>query len=458
MDVTEQIVTEEIAMEEGCEGMAKFTGISEDILINIFSKLEDDPRYLACLVCVCTRFSAVIRTTCWKYKCMGVIPTVVADLLQTTRRTDRLVEPPGGWAALHKLAVCCPGLWHAGVLLESWDFGLERELGPSEEYEIETRPPTARYETTEEGTSGNQSSSSWTLFDDLHFDMEYGIAEFSAYQQSNTRTENMEREPSMPMEENHAIVRTANECQKQGNPSAQGLIENPRGDFRKNSNEVIERNPTEGTGNPNVEIAPNPAEVTVDSCKIRENRSEETSVSRSEISENPSEHKRNASPLHEGPHDQIGIDLDRVNENGETHSRKRKKGHSVEPHLATGVWNLTREQGNKLLASRFRSDSLYICDWPGCIHSEEKRKYSLFRGIFKNFKNSRVWRNINDMKAKKTVVNCAFCSSKGTWDMLTTFCLRRSFEYHDDGEPVVRAYVCENGHVAGAWTDRPMYN
>jgi hypothetical protein len=84
--------------------------------------------------------------------------------------------------------------------------------------------------------------------------------------------------------------------------------------------------------------------------------------------------------------------------------------------------------------------------------------YKLFRGIFKNFKQSHVWRNLRDHQAKKSELSCAFCSALSTWDMVTTFCLRRSFEYHEDGEPVVRAYVCENGHVAGAWTDRPLYN
>ncbi len=107
---------------------------------------------------------------------------------------------------------------------------------------------------------------------------------------------------------------------------------------------------------------------------------------------------------------------------------------------------------------RFRADSLYICDWPGCVHPGEKRMYKLFRGIFKNFKQSHVWRNLRDHQAKKSELSCAFCSALSTWDMVTTFCLRRSFEYHEDGEPVVRAYVCENGHVAGAWTDRPLYN
>lgn len=140
-------------------------------------------------------------------------------------------------------------------------------------------------------------------------------------------------------------------------------------------------------------------------------------------------------------------------------TKKRQREHYHEQaHVAHGSWNLSREQGNKLLANRFRADRLYICDWPGCIHSGEKRKYKLFRGVFKNFKNSYVWRNLKDLKAKETKVGCAFCACKFTWDMVPTFCLKRSIEYHDDGEPVVRAYVCENGHVAGAWTDRPMYN
>lgn len=137
--------------------------------------------------------------------------------------------------------------------------------------------------------------------------------------------------------------------------------------------------------------------------------------------------------------------------------KRRKVCRSLRSHLASGVWNLSREQGNKLLASRFRGDCLYICDWPGCVHIEEKRNYMLFRGIFKNFKRSRVWRTINDGDRSKIDLNCAFCSCEQTWDLHSAFCLRRVFGYHDDGEPVVRAYVCENGHVSGAWTDWPLY-
>lgn len=91
------------------------------------------------------------------------------------------------------------------------------------------------------------------------------------------------------------------------------------------------------------------------------------------------------------------------------------------------------------------------------MHKEEKRKYRLFRGVFKNFKRTRVWRTIHDGKKKKLDLPCAFCSCNATWDLHSAFCLRRGFGFHDDGEPVVRAYVCENGHVSGAWTDVPMY-
>ena len=125
--------------------------------------------------------------------------------------------------------------------------------------------------------------------------------------------------------------------------------------------------------------------------------------------------------------------------------------------MASGFWNLSREQGNKLLARQFRDDCLYICDWPGCVHTEESRNYMIFRGFFKDFKRSRVWRTINDGNRKRIDLSCAFCLCKETWDLHSAFCLRRGFGYHDDGEPVVRAYVCENGHVAGAWTELPLY-
>ncbi|KAM1152269.1 hypothetical protein ACFX19_035513 [Malus domestica] len=106
-------------------------------------------------------------------------------------------------------------------------------------------------------------------------------------------------------------------------------------------------------------------------------------------------------------------------------------------HLAYGVWNMSHEQGNELLHSRFRGNCLYICDWPGCVHIEEKRNYMLFRGIFKDFKAFQVWRTIKDGNRSKIDLNRAFCTCKYTWDLHSVFCLRRVFVYHDDGEPVV---------------------
>lgn len=128
------------------------------------------------------------------------------------------------------------------------------------------------------------------------------------------------------------------------------------------------------------------------------------------------------------------------------------------PHLASGNWDLRREQGCKLLARQFRDDCLYLCDWPGCVHPHKKRKYMLFRGIFKDFKTTRVWTSLDGDKRKKLPVECAFCTCRYTWDLHSAFCLRRGFRYQIEGEPVVRAYVCENGHVSGAWTDVPLFS
>ncbi|KAG8085310.1 hypothetical protein GUJ93_ZPchr0010g8560 [Zizania palustris] len=138
--------------------------------------------------------------------------------------------------------------------------------------------------------------------------------------------------------------------------------------------------------------------------------------------------------------------------------RPRRWLGTVAAHLASGSWTLSREQGNKLLASRFRGDRLYICDWPGCVHAEERRKYMVFRGVFHNFARSQVRRALRDTRRPTVAVDCAFCGCTEAWDLYSAFCLRSFYGYHDDGEPVVRAYVCENGHVAGAWTERPLYS
>ncbi|GFQ07614.1 phytochrome a-associated F-box protein, partial [Phtheirospermum japonicum] len=43
--------------------------------------------------------------------------------------------------------------------------------------------------------------------------------------------------------------------------------------------------------------------------------------------------------------------------------KRRKTCRSLRSHLASEIWSLSREQCNKLLASRFKGDCLYICDW-----------------------------------------------------------------------------------------------
>ncbi|KAJ4968227.1 hypothetical protein NE237_014928 [Protea cynaroides] len=322
-----------------------FSNLSEDVVLYIVLKLEDEPRNLARLACVSTKFYALICNIFWKNRCCHTIPSIVSHLLSSTDGSSS--DPPGGWAALHKLSICCPGLLHAGVLLENSDFGLERELGPDENYLTSGIGSTYVAEPSPISSSSSVTANTahpdcnWSLFDDLYFDTVYDLSET---QDRHTSEEQLDG----------VVVKMGRDC----------------------------------------------------------------SIAK----------------------------------------KRRKNCRSVHTHLASGIWNLSREQGNKLLASRFRGDCLYICDWPGCVHTEEKRKYMLFRGIFQNFKRSRVWRTINDGNRNKIALDCAFCPCKETWDLHSAFCLRRVFGYHDDGEPVVRAYVCENGHVSGAWTDRPMFN
>ncbi|KAG6606964.1 Phytochrome A-associated F-box protein, partial [Cucurbita argyrosperma subsp. argyrosperma] len=325
-----------------------FSTLPDDILLNIFFKLEDNPCYWARLACVSTRFSSTIRNICWKNKCNQAIPSLVADLVVGDS------VPPGGWASLLKLAVCCPGLHHSGVLLENSDFGLERELGPDEKYlelssthdsKHESESSTAQIEVNSDlsaSASASASDCAWSLYDDLYLDTVYNDSE-----------------------------------------------------------------------------SPDVLDPQIGGTKVEKG----VFVSDGEFCA----------------------------------SKRRKICRSMGSHLASGVWNLSREQGNKLLRSQFRGDCLYICDWPGCVHIEEKRNYMLFRGFFKNFKGSHVWRTIKDGNRNKIDLKCAFCSCNETWDLHSGFCLRRVFGYHDDGEPVVRAYVCENGHVSGAWTDLPLY-
>ncbi|KAL2345417.1 hypothetical protein Fmac_006702 [Flemingia macrophylla] len=300
-----------------------FTELSDDIVLKILLKLEEDPRHWARVACVCTKFWVLIRDFCWKSKCSRTIPS---DLLSAAD------NPPH---SLHKLSVCCPGLRHAGLLLDTSDFGLERDLGPDTPSPSNPPPPQHHHPSH---SHSNSNPSCWSLFDDLYYDTLYDASESAA-------------------------AAAAAEGEAVGSGAAAAGV----------------------------------------------------------------------------------------------WWKRRKVSRAWRSHLASGSWSLSREQGSKLLARQFRDDCLYVCEWPGCVHKEEKRKYRLFRGVFKNFKRTRVWRTIHDGNKRKLDLPCAFCPSNFTWDLHSAFCLRRGFGFHDDGEPVVRAYVCENGHVSGAWTDVPMY-
>ncbi|KAJ6674932.1 EID1-LIKE F-BOX PROTEIN 2-RELATED [Salix viminalis] len=161
---------------------AIFSKLSDDVVLNIFSKLEDDPRNWARLACVCSKFTSLIRHVCWKSKCNETIPSVVTDLLPSPDSSF-----PGGWSALYKLAVCCPGLQHAGVLLELSDFGLERELGPDDYFRISKATPSEPHLPQQASDSCSNlencdsnlenCDSSWSLFDDLYYDTLYNVSE-----------------------------------------------------------------------------------------------------------------------------------------------------------------------------------------------------------------------------------------------------------------------------------------
>eukprot|EP00249_Psilotum_nudum_P009193 c21770_g1_i1 orf=217-1725(+) len=475
-----------------------FNPISEDILVNIFSRLEEDPCDLARLACVCSQFTKVIKSTCWRLKCMRILPSLVADLLQPMGKACKVGEPPGGWGALQKLLVCCPGLFHAGVLLENWDFGLEREVGPSEWCRVVRSP--LRNSEEEDFTVGSDNVLMGTATGDGRLASllkncrvnsgPLGEGEIEHLQGSKCEGELSEKrmDESKLLESALLLDSIGRQFIYTTPEVSHGMDRHPVSDgdpcdvaLRDSykSFEDYKKPDLYADGKFTAVNAPCTDRVCV-SKKIKYDDSKtekplklaaEAGVPKLSWFEEGRLHDRIEFQGDSGiPHDK-GLQIERESSNNghseegsleihltERSSKRRKRSLHMDPHLANGSWNFSREQGNKLLANRFRADSLYICDWPGCVHPCEKRKYKLFRGVFKNFKNSHVWRNLKDMRGRKTNFHCVFCSCDSTWDMVTTFCLKRPMEYHDDGEPVVRAYVCDNGHVAGAWTDRPLYN
>ncbi|BBN13573.1 protein MpEID1 [Marchantia polymorpha subsp. ruderalis] len=399
----------------GEDSSTNFKFVSEDIIVNIFSRLEGDPRHLARLACVCQRFLSVVRDVCWKRHCVRYVP----DLLPSPRvHFDAMAPPPGGWDGLMKLLVCCPGLKHSGVLLDCWDFGLDRELGSSAEYNPhrKIRRKSKRRATRCQGQASGEVNCPADRVPSCRSDLHGSV---------NSAQQKVELPEALAEDSRKAVAEERCQSEKGCGSNCQSPSEYIR--------PVTIKEADDGT------VSTIKQKYTSDEgCALVLDIGPANSRKRKELSEVIKE--ENAA-IREQP---AFI--------GEGDSECKP----LEMHLASGVRNLSREQGTKLLASRFRADCLYICDWPGCEHPGEKRKYYIFRGIFKNFRASHVWRNLKDMKSKPIDVPCAFCSTSYSWDMMTAFCLRRSFEYHDDGEPVVRAYVCENGHVSGAWTDRPV--
>ncbi|CAM6127232.1 unnamed protein product [Calypogeia fissa] len=601
-----------------------FKPLSEDILVNIFSRLEQDPQHLARLACVCKTFAHVVRNVCWKRQCTRIVPEIMPS---PQTHLDQIPEPPGGWGALMKLLVCCPGLKHAGVATPCWDFGLEREIGPMEMYNIQPRyvpkrriaadnvqvPEGGELTTSRDASvSGDLPVRSYTLSVrdssvqsytisrrdcSVGSNLKSGTGSGQAGEKSAIKVENgnsngnggigqsfetdsaattgvvvqergsgnghgngngqsTEKDSSAPMDvsvegDGNSKRNNRQRFEKDSPAPMDGLVQetgsihlasNGDPDLRhtclteavgqdldensllmteESSRSLLPKNsPSEveivGQGTLNGELSAASAPVNqlpqsstelsnapvamnqdfpagcddvAMSTTTAENNGGSASIDHSSTVEvrcgsgRPPrwEPVRPVERVH-WKEEELASKGDKVvgsksrspvehvtNEDRGRSRRKRKERElklllakvPEDPkqrlHMVPAKWTLPREEGSRLLASRFRCDSLYICDWPGCVHAGEKRNYKLFRGFFKNFRTSLLWRNLKDVNARKLNIACAFCSSSSTWDMMTAFCLRRSFQYHDDGEPVVQACVCENGHVSGAWTDRPGF-
>lgn len=122
------------------------------------------------------------------------------------------------------------------------------------------------------------------------------------------------------------------------------------------------------------------------------------------------------------------------------------------PHLASKRLWLSCENGKKMLDDRFSWNCLYLSNWPICEHINTGQYSVIYRGIFINFKETVIWREINNAGDEyKVDLKCAFCSCKNTWDLYSSFSFEENFILKIDGVSVDRAFICENGHVFGAW-------
>ncbi|CAH8352515.1 unnamed protein product [Eruca vesicaria subsp. sativa] len=440
-----------------------FSFVPEDVVFNIFFKLQDDPRNWARLACVCTKFSSIVRNVCCKSLCYSSIPTVVSEFLPSSSSaasassSSSSLPPPGGWASLYKLAVCCPGLFHAGILLENSDFGLERELGPDQSLDPKPKPTdpgqfskqvesglqTSSFQSTSKqiGSGSEEMPSLQSVTKPLGSGFETSpfqsvTKQIGSYLEKTQSFQSVSKQVGSGLEETQSFQSASKQI-------GSGLEETPS--FQSASKEI-------GSGLDKTQSFQSVSKLVGSGTETQPYWSLYDDLYTDTLPAPPEA----SVPEPQEPTETTEI---RPGHSDLPAKKHRKISRSLGSHLASGGWKLSREEGNKLLASRFRGDCLYICDWPGCIHVEEKRNYMLFRGVFKDFKRSRVWRTIKDVgrSSKVNGLKCAFCECEETWDMHSSFCLRRVFGFHDDGEPAVRAYVCENGHVSGAWTNLPLY-
>lgn len=148
------------------DSISLFSLLTDDVVLAILAKLDSDPRHWARLACTSSRFASLIHNICCKEKCTQMID----------------VSPgSGGWAALYRLNVCCPGLDHAGVLLDNSDFGLELDIGPNHIVPRRKEETAAKEKDvameTESATVPSSDFQGWTMFDDLYNDAVYDLSE-----------------------------------------------------------------------------------------------------------------------------------------------------------------------------------------------------------------------------------------------------------------------------------------
>lgn len=315
-----------------------FSRIVEDIIVNIFGRLEDDPRDLARLACVCRRFRSVIKTSCYKRQCMRVVPCIVSELMQSSSRQDVLVEPPGGWEALQKVLVCCPGLSHAGVLLNCWDYGLEREIGRSDDFEIVSRDDLPKFGIKSEDF--HDTGTEITL--EVKIKQEKSVELLENSQDNEMKPEVSSR--AYPQQENktnqHSQCGTSGKrgldsvCTSKLFEEADADARNPSSGKELMGGDGPIKHMKKGDGHYHGKVMKEPR---FHGHYRRLERDEEHGGSRS-----PRMRERRGSQERSG------------NSGGGRRSNQtqRRINHEDEPHLAKGVWILTREQGNKLLASR----------------------------------------------------------------------------------------------------------